>query len=84
MKAVLNAEHYLQNFLDALAVPDNELLEFGSFRLDPAEHLLLRGGEPVPLGPKVLETQLVLIRQGGRRPLAESQSLWSRGQETFG
>jgi DNA-binding winged helix-turn-helix (wHTH) protein len=46
--------------------PDNELFEFGSFRLNPAEHLLVRNGEPVPLEPKVLETLLVLIRRGGR------------------
>ena len=46
--------------------PDKELFEFDSFRLDPAEYLLLRNGEPVPLEPKVLETLLVLIRHGGR------------------
>ena len=45
--------------------PDKELFEFDSFRLDPAEHLLLRDGEPVPLEPKVFETLLVLIRRGG-------------------
>ena len=46
--------------------PDKELFEFDSFRLDPAEYLPLRNGEPVPLEPKVLETLLVLIRHGGR------------------
>ena len=46
--------------------PDNELFEFDSFRLDPAERLLLRDGKPVPLEPKVFETLLVLIRHGGR------------------
>ena len=46
--------------------PDNELFEFDSFRLDPAERLLLRDGKPVPLEPKVFETLLVLIRRGGR------------------
>ena len=53
--------------------PDNELFEFGSFRLDPAERLLLRDGRPVPLEPKVFETLLVLIRRGGR--LVEKEEL---------
>lgn len=49
-----------------MAVRDKELFEFGSFRLDPAEHLLLRDGQLVPLEPKVFETLLVLIRHRGR------------------
>ncbi len=48
------------------ALPARELIEFDSFRLDAAERLLLRDGEPVPLEPKVFETLLVLIRHGGR------------------
>jgi TolB-like protein/DNA-binding winged helix-turn-helix (wHTH) protein/Tfp pilus assembly protein PilF len=44
----------------------NELFEFDSYRLEPAERLLLRDGVPVPLEPKVFETLLVLIRHGGR------------------
>ena len=43
-----------------------ELFEFDSYRLDPAERLLLRDGVPVPLEPKVFETLIVLIRDGGR------------------
>src|SRR5262245_33851366 len=46
--------------------PGKELFEFGQFRLNPAERLLLRGDEPVPLEPKVFETLLVLVRQHGR------------------
>jgi DNA-binding winged helix-turn-helix (wHTH) protein/TolB-like protein/Flp pilus assembly protein TadD len=45
--------------------PDRELFEFDSFRLDPAEHRLLRDGEPVPLEPKVFETLLALVRRRG-------------------
>ena len=45
---------------------DGELYEFDSFRLDPAERLLLRDGEPVPLEPKVFETLVALVRRGGR------------------
>jgi len=44
----------------------NELFEFDSYRLEPAERLLLRDGVPVPLEPKVFETLLVLVRHGGR------------------
>ena len=46
--------------------PNGERFEFDAFRLDAAEHLLLRDGEPVPLEPKVFETLLVLIRHDGR------------------
>ena len=40
--------------------------EFGPFRLDAAEQTLLRGGEPVPLTPKALQTLLVLVQHAGR------------------
>jgi predicted ATPase/DNA-binding winged helix-turn-helix (wHTH) protein len=46
--------------------PNRERFQFDAFRLDAAEHLLLRDGEPVPLEPKVFETLLVLIRHDGR------------------
>ncbi len=36
--------------------------EFGPFRLDPDERLLLRDNRPVPLQPKAFETLLVLVR----------------------
>ncbi len=39
--------------------------EFGSFRLDVERLLLLHRGEPVPLGPKVVETLLALIEHSG-------------------
>ncbi len=40
--------------------------EFGEWRLDPAEHLLLRNGKPVALTPKVFETLVVLVENAGR------------------
>jgi DNA-binding winged helix-turn-helix (wHTH) protein len=46
--------------------PNRERFQFDAFRLDAAEHLLLRDGEPVPLEPKVFETLLVLIRHDRR------------------
>jgi DNA-binding winged helix-turn-helix (wHTH) protein/TolB-like protein/Flp pilus assembly protein TadD len=41
------------------------LYEFGPFRLDVAEHRLLRDQDVVPLSPKVFETLLVLVEHGG-------------------
>jgi TolB-like protein/DNA-binding winged helix-turn-helix (wHTH) protein/Flp pilus assembly protein TadD len=40
--------------------------EFGQFRLDPAQRILLRGGELVPLTPKVFDLLLVLVENSGR------------------
>lgn len=52
--------------MSSMSLPDRELYEFEGFRLDAAEQLLLRDGEPVPLEPKIFETLLVLIRHEGR------------------
>jgi Tol biopolymer transport system component/DNA-binding winged helix-turn-helix (wHTH) protein len=49
------------------------LYEFGPFRLDEAEHLLLRAGEVVPLTPKAFEVLLALVKQPGR--LLEKETL---------
>ncbi|HZQ23389.1 MAG TPA: winged helix-turn-helix domain-containing protein [Terriglobales bacterium] len=42
------------------------LYEFGRFRCDPGEHLLLRNGRPLPLSPKAFEILVVLIQSNGR------------------
>ena len=39
--------------------------EFGPFRLEPAERLLLRSGEVVPLTPKAFDLLLALVRNHG-------------------
>src|SRR5258706_16429284 len=44
---------------------NNHFYEFGDFRLDPRERRLLNKGEPVPLPPKVYDTLLVLVENGG-------------------
>ena len=44
---------------------DRRVYEFGPFRLDTAEAVLLRDGRPVPLTLKAYETLLVLIRDNG-------------------
>jgi TolB-like protein/DNA-binding winged helix-turn-helix (wHTH) protein/Tfp pilus assembly protein PilF len=43
-----------------------EVFEFGAFRFDPAERVLYRGAERVPLSPKVADTLLVLLTHHGR------------------
>ena len=39
--------------------------EFGQFRVDEEEHVLLRNGEPVPLAPKVFDILLALVKDRG-------------------
>lgn len=47
--------------------PETKVLyEFGKFRCDPREHLLLCDGRPVSLSPKSFETLVVLIQSSGR------------------
>jgi Tol biopolymer transport system component len=46
-------------------VSNKHFYEFGSFRLDPSEHILLRNGNIIPLTPKVFETLLVLVENSG-------------------
>ena len=45
--------------------PTRPLYEFGPFRLDPAEHTLLREGQAVPLAPKVFEILKLLVENSG-------------------
>jgi DNA-binding winged helix-turn-helix (wHTH) protein/TolB-like protein len=42
------------------------LYEFGKYRLDPAEHLLLCDGKPVALTPKAFEILCVFAQNSGR------------------
>jgi DNA-binding winged helix-turn-helix (wHTH) protein/TolB-like protein/Tfp pilus assembly protein PilF len=45
--------------------PEKLLYEFGPFSLDPAEHVLLRAGESVPLRPKEFAILLALVENHG-------------------
>lgn len=49
------------------------LYEFGPFRLDAGERLLLRDGEVVPLTPKAFDLLLALVEQSGH--LLEKETL---------
>src|SRR5215467_13551176 len=39
---------------------------FKSFRLDPANHILLRDGERIPIAPKAFDLLAYLVDRGGR------------------
>jgi DNA-binding winged helix-turn-helix (wHTH) protein len=42
------------------------IYEFGPFRLDPAERLLLRGQQPITLKPKTFDLLVLLVEHHGR------------------
>ena len=50
--------------------------EFGPFRLDLSERLLLRNGKAVPLAPKLFETLVILVENSGR--ILEKDELMNR------
>lgn len=52
---------------------DRHLYEFGPFRLDTSERLLLRDGARVPLTDKAFDTLVALVRRAGR--LASKEEL---------
>ncbi len=54
------------------------LYEFGPFRMDPSEGLLLRDGQPIPLAPKAFEALLLLLESSGHLIEKEvlMQKLW--------
>lgn len=49
----------------AMSKQAKHLYEFGRFRLDATERVLLRDGEPVALTPKAIETLIVLVESSG-------------------
>jgi TolB-like protein/DNA-binding winged helix-turn-helix (wHTH) protein/Tfp pilus assembly protein PilF len=55
--------------------PIKQLYEFGPFRLDTAEHTLLRDGQPIPLRPKVYDLLVVLVENRGH--LVDKEQLMS-------
>lgn len=42
------------------------IYEFGDFRLDPDERLLIRAGQPIALAPKAFDTLVLLVENAGR------------------
>jgi len=58
------------------------LYEFGPFRLDPSEELLVEGTRKIPLTPKAYKTLLVLVENRGRT-LAKDELLAKVWPDTF-
>src|SRR3990172_7798113 len=56
-----------------MSMRPQHLYEFGPYRLDTAEQLLLRDGKPVPLTPKAFETLVALVERSGH--LVEKEEL---------
>ena len=54
----------------------NHFYRFGEFTVDPDQKVLLRHGKPLLLAPKVLETLLTLVQNGGR--IIEKEELMKR------
>src|SRR5215469_1079129 len=48
-----------------MATEHKVLYEFGPFRADPDQQVLLRDNQPVAITPKVFETLLLLLRRSG-------------------
>jgi Tol biopolymer transport system component/DNA-binding winged helix-turn-helix (wHTH) protein len=59
-----------------------QLYEFGPFRLDVDERLLMRDGRMTPLPPKVFDTLLVLVENSGR-VLSKDELMQSLWPDTF-
>ena len=58
-------ERFGKVFTTSMSRQTKHFYEFGPFRLDPAEHVLLCDGELVPLTPKAFETLLLLVENSG-------------------
>lgn len=56
--------------------------DFGPFRLDLTEHIVMRAGKSVALSPKAFDTLLVLVRNSGRI-IEKDELLKSVWPETF-
>jgi TolB-like protein/DNA-binding winged helix-turn-helix (wHTH) protein/Flp pilus assembly protein TadD len=56
-----------------MSLQTKHIYEFGPFRLDEEEHLLLRDGEAVPLTPKAFDLLIALVERHGR--LLEKEEL---------
>jgi DNA-binding winged helix-turn-helix (wHTH) protein/tetratricopeptide (TPR) repeat protein len=62
-----------------MANESNGLYEFGPFRLDAGQRLLLRDDCPIPLQPKAFETLLVLVRNSEKVVLKDEllNAVWA-------
>ena len=66
----------LKFFFRAMEHSNGESYEFGPFRLEPGQRLLVKDGAPVGLPPRVYDTLLLLVENRGR--LLEKSELMTR------
>ena len=61
-----------------MSMQGQHFYEFGPFRLDPSERLLLRANQPIQVPPKAFETLLLLVRNSGHVLTKEElmKALW--------
>ncbi len=59
-----------------------DFYEFGDFRIDLSEKVLLRGGKGVPITPKVFDTLMVFVENPGRL-IAKDELMERLWNETF-
>lgn len=59
------SEKSLKILQGLMSTHPQHLYEFGPYRLDTAERLLSRNGEPVPLTPKAFEMLVALVQRSG-------------------
>lgn len=62
--ALEGLKKFLRNSLEHI-VESKRLYDFGPFRLDPAERLLMRDDQPVALTPKSFDLLLILVENSG-------------------
>ena len=83
VESFVSSKEFVRKFLGhvfwdgwfGMSLQTKPIYDFGPFRLNTAEHLLLRDGEPVRLPPKAFELLLVLVQNQGR--LLEKDELLS-------
>lgn len=62
-----------------MGLKTRHIYEFGPFRLEPAEHLLLREDRPVAIAPKAFELLVFLVQNQGRLVTKDQimEAVWS-------
>src|SRR6266498_5590214 len=65
-----------------MSEPAKGLYEFGEYRIDARDGLLLRDGEVVPLAPKAFDLLLVLV-ENNRRVLSKEELMKRLWPESF-
>ena len=59
-----------------MSLASSHFHQFGVFTVDSDQKVLLRNGAPLPLAPKVFDTLLILVEDGGR--IVEKEVLMNR------